>query len=60
LLRLAASYQVSSTPTLVIDGRYLAGPGIIQDSHQGLGVEALDNLVLQITDALIEKVRSTK
>jgi thiol:disulfide interchange protein DsbA len=60
LLRLAASYQVNSTPTLVIDGRYLDGPGIIQDSNQGLGVEALNKLVLQIADGLVDKARSTK
>lgn len=60
LLRLAGNYQVSSTPTLVIDGRYVTGPGLIQDSNRAIPVEGLDKAMLQVADALVEKARASK
>jgi len=60
LLRVAESYQVNSTPTLVIDGRYITGPGMIEASNPKMPFDAYDQAVLQVADFLVEKAKASK
>ncbi len=60
LLRLAKSYQIDSTPTLVIDGRYVTGPGLIQSSNPNTPDDGYDKAVLQVADFLVEKAKASK
>ena len=60
LMRVAESYLVNSTPTLVIDGRYITGPGLIQESNPGSDPRDLNKATLQVADFLVEKARSGK
>ncbi|MET3106265.1 thiol:disulfide interchange protein DsbA [Oxalobacteraceae bacterium GrIS 2.11] len=60
LLRVAESYLVNSTPTLVIDGRYLTGPGFIQDSNRNIPDDGLDQAMLQVADVLVAKALASK
>lgn len=60
LLRVAENYRVDSTPTLVIDGRYLTGPGMVQETNQALAPNELDKSLLQVADVLVDKARAAK
>jgi len=60
LMRVAESYLVNSTPTLVIDGRFVTGPGSVQDSNASLGLKDLDTALLEVANALVLKARATK
>jgi len=60
LMRVAESYLVNSTPTLVIDGRFVTGPGLVQDSNASLGLKDLDAALLQVADALVVKARAAR
>jgi thiol:disulfide interchange protein DsbA len=59
-LRVAESYNVNSTPTLVIDGRYVTDPGAIQNSNPDIPGEDLDKAMLQVVDVLIQKAAASK
>ncbi len=58
LMRTAGNYLVTSTPTLIIDGRYATAPGMIVDSNPSVPVNALGNAMLQVADALVVKARA--
>ena len=58
LLRVAESYLVNSTPTLVIDGRYVTGPALLQNSNPGISVKDLDAALLRVADVLVEKAKA--
>ena len=58
LQRIAESYLVNSTPSLVIDGRFITGPGLIQDSNKALPATQLDSAMLEVADALVLKARA--
>lgn len=60
LQRIAESYLVNSTPSLVIDGRFITGPGLIQDSNKALPPAQLDAALLQVADVLVLKARAGK
>jgi len=60
LLRLAQSYQVTSTPTLVIDGRFVTDPGLIQNSNPTVPAADLDQAMLQVADWLVLKAQAGK
>jgi protein dithiol oxidoreductase (disulfide-forming) len=54
--RLTANYQVDSTPTLVVDGRYLTNPSMVDAVKPGaIARENLDKATLQVLDALVAK-----
>jgi protein dithiol oxidoreductase (disulfide-forming) len=58
--RIGESYQVNSTPTLVIDGRYITDPGLIQNSNPTIPGEGLDQATLQVADVLVQKAKAGK
>jgi thiol:disulfide interchange protein DsbA len=60
LLHLAESYNVSSTPTLVIDGRFVTDPGLIQNSNPNISGDGLDQAMLQVADVLVAKAKAGK
>ncbi len=60
LSRIAASYQVDSTPTLVVDGRFLTNPAMVDASNQGIPHPALNKATLQVVEALVVKARAGK
>ncbi len=60
LLHVAESYHVNSTPSLIIDGRFLVGPALIQENNRELKVEELSRALLQVADVLVEKARVGK
>ena len=60
LMRVAESYLVNSTPTLVIDGRYITDPGQIQQSDPAMSPDGLDAAMLKVADVLVEKAKLTK
>ena len=49
----AEDYQVSSTPTLIVDGRYLTNPAMVDAADPGIPRASLDQATLQVADALI-------
>ncbi len=60
LSRVAASYKVDSTPTLVVDGRYLTNPAMVDEGNPGTPRPALNKVTLQVVDALVAKARAAK
>jgi thiol:disulfide interchange protein DsbA len=58
--RVATSYQVDSTPTLVVDGRFLTNPTMVDASNPGTPRPMLNAATLQVLDALVEQARSKK
>jgi thiol:disulfide interchange protein DsbA len=58
--RLAKNYQISSTPSLVIDGRFLTSPELIQNSNKTLNAEELNKALLQVADVLVEKAKAER
>jgi thiol:disulfide interchange protein DsbA len=58
--RVAATYQVDSTPTLVVDGRFLTNPTMVDASNPGTPRQMLNAATLQVLDALVEQARSKK
>lgn len=60
LRNVAQNYQVTSTPALIIDGRYLTGPGLIQRSNPMIAPDGLGAAVLQVADVLVVKASKSK
>jgi thiol:disulfide interchange protein DsbA len=58
--RVATAYQVDSTPTLVVDGRFLTNPTMVDASNPGTPRPMLNAATLQVLDALVEQARSKK
>jgi thiol:disulfide interchange protein DsbA len=58
--RVTSSYQVDSTPTFVIAGKYITNPSMIYAANKGLTHEALNQATFQVIDALVAKARAEK
>lgn len=58
--RVAGTYEVNSTPTLVVDGRYVTNPSMIDASNPGTPRQQLNAATLQVLDALVEQARGKK
>ncbi|GGC63942.1 thiol:disulfide interchange protein DsbA/DsbL [Undibacterium terreum] len=58
LARVVAGYQVDSTPTLVVDGRYLTNPAMVDEANPGTPRPTLYKATLQVVDALIAKAKA--
>lgn len=54
------AYKVESVPTLVVDGRFMTSPSIVDASNKGMNEAALSKATVQVLDALVEKVAKTK
>ncbi|MBP1208189.1 thiol:disulfide interchange protein DsbA [Duganella sp. 1411] len=52
--RVAATYEVNSTPTLIVNGRYLTNPTMVDGSNPGqIPRQQLNQATLQVLDALV-------
>lgn len=60
LPRYVMNYQVDSTPTLVVDGRYLTTPAMVGAANPALPPEQIFNATLQVVDALVAKAAASK
>ncbi|NVM75308.1 thiol:disulfide interchange protein DsbA [Duganella sp. SG902] len=55
--RVAAAYEVNSTPTMVVAGRYLTNPTMVDASNPGIPRAQLGAATLQVLDALVAQAR---
>ena len=55
--RVAGAYEVNSTPTLVVDGRYVTNPSMVDAANPGIPRPQLDAATLQVLDALVAQSR---
>ena len=60
LPRVAINYQVESTPTIIVDGRYLTTPSMVAAANPGIAPDQVFNATLQVVDALIAKTAAAK
>lgn len=60
LQRYVINYQVDSTPTMVVEGRYLTTPAMVGAANPGLPPEQIYNATLQVVDALVAKAAASK
>ncbi len=57
LSKMLSSYDVDSTPTFVVDGRYLTNPSMISAANGNLQHEPLYMATTKVLDALLAKSR---
>lgn len=55
LEKLMNSYNVDSTPTLVINGRYLTSPSMVMEKNPDVPRASLEAATFQVVDALVAK-----
>jgi len=55
--RVAGAYEVNSTPTLVVDGRYVTNPSLVDAANPGIPRPQLNAATLQVLDALVAQSR---
>jgi thiol:disulfide interchange protein DsbA len=60
LAKVMENYQVTSAPTLVIDGRYQTSPGTVAEHFQGPDRNALFQATLDVADKLVTKAGQAK
>ncbi|MBV7537021.1 thiol:disulfide interchange protein DsbA/DsbL [Duganella sp. sic0402] len=58
--RVAGTYEVNSTPTLIVDGRFLTTPAQIDTANPGTPRNQLNAATLQVLDALVAQARAGK
>ncbi len=54
------AYKVQSVPTLVVDGRYMTSPSVVESANRGMNGAALSQAMVQVLDAMVAKVAKTK
>ena len=54
------NYKIDSTPTLVVDGKYVTSPGVVSDATHTRDQQQLFQQTLQVAGALVAKVQKTK
>ena len=57
---MAATYEVNSTPTIIVDGRYLTTPSQVDGANPGTPRAQLNAATLQVLDALVAQARASK
>jgi len=57
---IAEAYKVSGTPTIVIDGKYVASPSSIQQANKIQDVSQLMTATGQVLDALVTKAAQSR
>lgn len=58
MMGVPANYQIDSTPTIVVDGRYQTNMAMVKDTNDDLPRDKLPEATLQVVDALIAKARA--
>jgi thiol:disulfide interchange protein DsbA len=54
------AYKIDSVPTLVVDGRYMTSPSLVDAANKGMPEGALSKATVQVLDAMVAKVAKTK
>jgi thiol:disulfide interchange protein DsbA len=54
------NYKVDSVPALVIDGRFMTSPSVVDASNKGMDEAALSKATVQVLDGVVAKVAKTK
>ncbi|MCC2954572.1 thiol:disulfide interchange protein DsbA/DsbL [Massilia sp. IC2-477] len=57
---ISKNYKVSSTPTIIIDGKYVVSPGQVSESNKIQGLEPTMQATTQVMDALVKKAAASK
>jgi len=60
LPQMATAYQVSGTPTLIVDGKYQTSPGQVADKLKLKDGSQIMQSTFQVLDALVDKAAKTK
>jgi thiol:disulfide interchange protein DsbA len=53
-------YKVDSVPTLIIDGRLMTSPAVVDGGNKGMNEAALSKATIEVLDNLVKKVAATK
>lgn len=54
------AYKVDSVPTLIIDGRLMTSPSVVDAGNKGMNEAALSKATVEVLDNLVKKVAATK
>lgn len=54
------NYKIDSVPTLVVDGRFMTSPSVVDAVNKGMNEGALSQATVQVLDAIVAKVAKTK
>jgi thiol:disulfide interchange protein DsbA len=54
------AYKIDSVPTLVVDGRLMTSPSVVEATNKGMNEAALSQATVQVLDAMVTKVAKTK
>ena len=54
------AYKVDSVPTLVVDGRFMTSPSVVDAANKGMNEAALSKATVQVLDGMVAKVAKTK
>jgi thiol:disulfide interchange protein DsbA len=60
LPQILSAYKIESVPTLVVDGRFMTSPSVVDATHKGLNEGALSQATVQVLDGIVGKVAKTK
>lgn len=60
LSRVAQAYGVNSTPTLIVNGKYLTNPSMVAQANPGIPDQSVGAATLAVIDALIAKSRKER
>jgi thiol:disulfide interchange protein DsbA len=54
------TYKIDSVPTLVIDGRLMTSPSVVEATNKGMDEASLSKATVQVLDGIVTKVAKTK
>jgi thiol:disulfide interchange protein DsbA len=54
------AYKIDSVPTLVIDGRLMTSPSVVEATNKGMDEASLSKATVQVLDGIVTKVAKTK
>jgi thiol:disulfide interchange protein DsbA len=60
LPQMQAAYQVSGTPTIIVDGKYQTSPGMVAEKLKLRDSSQVMQAHFQVLDALVAKAAATK
>lgn len=55
-----AAYKVDSVPTLVIDGRFMTSPSVVDAGNKGMNEATLSKATIEVLNNVVKKVAATK
>jgi thiol:disulfide interchange protein DsbA len=54
------AYKINSVPTLVVDGRLMTSPSVVDAANKGMNEAELSKATIQVLDGIVTKVAKTK